>query len=530
MSFLSVAMPSQLRRTTITLGFFAFAMGAAYELAQYVLTDDLSGLALVGIALVSGAIVIVVLKDWRKGLYIFLGWLLFEDFARKFLGNNMAIYFAKDILLGGVYLSFFLAKRRNENVPILRPPFLAALLAFLWFGAMQVFNPGSASLIYGALGMKLYFYYVPLLLLGYALVDSEVELRRFFMINLSLMVAITALGIVQSILGPSFLNPEIPADDIRLLSQTFREAPISGVIVYRPTSVFVSAGRFSDMLIVAWMMVFGFGAYVLLRNARGGARLFAFLALPTMAAGCVLCASRGLFMWTLGTSIVGGLALLWGAPWREGQAKHVLRALQRAGIGVALAMVILLMTYPAALMDRLAVYSETLDPSSPASELVHRTRDYPLEQLKASFDSPRWKYGFGIGTTSLGNQYVSRIFHVDPPSMSVESGFGSLIVEMGIGGLALWIVMSLAIVISSWKIVKKLKGSPAFPLGFMIFWYALLLLLPFTFLGLQPYQDFVLNAYLWLLLGVLFRLPKLGLTAESTQDTRGTFAGQPGIV
>jgi hypothetical protein len=35
-----------------------------------------------------------------------------------------------------------------------------------------------------------------------------------------------------------------------------------------------------------------------------------------------------------------------------------------------------------------------------------------------------------------------------------------------------------------------------------------------TFAGMQPYQDFVLNAYLWLLLGVLFRLPTLAVTSQ----------------
>src|SRR5437899_6647772 len=39
-----------------------------------------------------------ILNNWRHGVYLFLAWLLFEDFARKFLGNNMAIYFAKDFL------------------------------------------------------------------------------------------------------------------------------------------------------------------------------------------------------------------------------------------------------------------------------------------------------------------------------------------------------------------------------------------------------------------------------------------------
>jgi hypothetical protein len=34
-------------------------------------------------------------------------------------------------------------------------------------------------------------------------------------------------------------------------------------------------------------------------------------------------------------------------------------------------------------------------------------------------------------------------------------------------------------------------------------------LLPFTFGGMPAYQNYVLNAYLWLLVGILFRLPHL---------------------
>jgi hypothetical protein len=48
----------------------------------------------------------------------------------------------------------------------------------------------------------------------------------------------------------------------------------------------------------------------------------------------------------------------------------------------------------------------------------------------------------------------------------------------------------------------------------VIFWYAGLLLLPITFAGIQSYEDFVLNAFLWLLLGVLFRLPTVAVSAE----------------
>jgi hypothetical protein len=72
----------------------------------------------------------------------------------------------------------------------------------------------------------------------------------------------------------------------------------------------------------------------------------------------------------------------------------------------------------------------------------------------------------------------------------------------------------LAILFSAWRVVKQLRGSPWFPLAFVIFWYAGLLLFPITFTGIQAYEDFVLNAYLWLLLGVLYRLPTLAVSAQ----------------
>src|SRR5579864_1165816 len=521
--------PKQLgRQPAIGLAVFVFGMIAAYKVAGYIITGELTDLGYAGVIFLMAGLVIAILQDWHNGLYFFLAWLLFEDLARKFLGNNMAIYFAKDALLLLVYLAFFIAWRKSrKEMDTFRPPFLMALLIFVWFGAMQVFNPATTSIFYGLLGMKLYFCYMPLTVIGYALIHSEADLQRFFFINLRLMFVITVLGLVQSILGHTFLNPEVPQEDIRALSQAYREAPITGLIAYRPTSVFVSAGRFADFLIVSWLITFGFSGYTLLRHHRG--RKFAFIALAVTAAGCIMCSSRGVFMWSIGSAAVGGAAFIWGAPWRQGEALRIFRALQRVVLGIILAAVMLLVFYPDALMSRLAVYSETLDPRSPANELMHRTRDYPLRNFLSAFDYERWPYGYGIGTTSLGGQYVAKFFKVRPPVGGVESGFGTIIVEMGIGGLILWLVMSGAVLISAWRVVRKLKGSPWFPVGFMIFWYAFLLLIPITFEGLQPYEDFILNAYLWLLIGVLFRLPKLALAAQIDAVSAAPRTNLPGV-
>jgi hypothetical protein len=509
------------RKPLVTLGFLVFALVAAYEVSQFIITGNMVGLAFIAMAFVGGTIVIGILNNWRNGLYFFIAWLLYEDLIRKYMGNNMAIYFVKDFLGIVVYLAFFLAYRRKK-LKTFRPPFFMPLMIFVWFGFMQVFNPASPTFFYGILGMKLYFFYIPLLFIGYALIDTELDLRRFFFVNMGLSVMIVALGIVQSILGSTFLNPEHPAEDLKELSTLYRIAPISGVVVYRPTSVFVSDGRFGHFLTVSWLLFFGFTGYLLLRRGKG--RNFAFICVGMIAAASALCASRGVVVWNLFAAIAGSAAFLWGAPWRQGQVIRVLRGLQRAALGAALGLSILFATFPTALLDRLAFYSETLDPRSSTNELANRGWDYPVKNLLAAFNYERWPYGYGIGTISLGGQYVTRILHVPPPTTSVESGYGSIIIEMGIGGIILWLVMSFSIVISGWNVARKLKGTPWFPVAFVIVWYAFLLLFPLTYGGLQPYQDFVLNAYLWLLLGILFRLPTVAL---SPQFSLGASSPQP---
>jgi len=496
----------------VAIGILVVGALAAYQAVEYVIKGYFTGIAYAGMALVGGAMVIGILNNWRNGVYFFLSWLLFEDFARKFLGNNMAIYFAKDFLALVVFISFLAAARRKE-VAFFRPPFLGPVLIFVWFGLLQVFNPASTSIWYGLMGFKMFFYYVPLVLLGYALINSEAQLRRFFTVNMVLALIIISLGIAQSILGQSFLNPAIQAQELRGLSTLYRVSS-TGALAYRPNSVFVSAGRYLNFTLVAWLLALGFSGYLLLRHKRG--RVLAFIAIAVIATGALLTTSRGVFMWGMINALVTSVAFIWGAPWRQGEALSVFRGILRVALGIGLGIVLLFCAYPDALLSRLDIYAETLMPNSPTSELTYRSWDYPVRNFLAAFDYDRWPYGYGIGTASLGTQYVTRIFNAKPPGVGVESGYGTLVVEMGIGGLLLWIVMSLAITVSAWKVVRKLKGSPLFPVGFVLFWYALFLLFPQTFGGMQAYEDFLLNAYLWLLLGVLFRLPTIALSAQFT--------------
>jgi hypothetical protein len=488
------------------------AVIGAYESSNFLLANDWNSLGLIAIAVAGLAFAVRILNNWRQGLYIFFGWLFFEDFARKYLGNNMVVYFAKDILVILVYLSFFLARRDKKDKVSFRPPFYVPLVVFVWFAFAQVFNPGSPSIVYGLLGLKLYFLYIPLMYLGYALMDSEQDLRRFFLFNACLLLVVGGLGIAQSIIGPTFLNPGTLQEDIRELSTLYRMSPISGQIAYRPTSVFVSTGRFQNLIITSWVIVLGFGGYLILRSRKG--RTVAFATVGVLAAAAVMSTSRGVVMWCGGGSLVVLAAFVWGAPWRQGEASRVVRSIQRIILLGGLGIILLGAAFPAELNSRLAIYEETLSPYSTASELAFRTRDYPLRNFLQAFDTPHWAYGYGTGTASLGIQYVARIFHAPGTGVGTENGYGQLVIELGVVGLVLWIVLGAGISLSAWKVVKHLRGSPWFPIAFVIFWLAFLVFFPMGYNSISFYQDFLVNAYFWLLIGILYRLPSIALSAQ----------------
>src|SRR6202171_1644136 len=368
---------------------------AAYGCAYLIIEDSLTTLYYVGLVVLGIVALVAILKDWRKGVYCFVGWILVEDLIRKYLGNNMIVYFAKDFLALALYLSFFIT-RRSTLTKLYRPPFLITFLVFFWYCVIQALNPASTSIFYGLMGLKLCFFYAPLLLVGHALVDSEKELRRFFFFNSVLILVVAAFGIAQSILGHTFLNPGVIQEDIRGLSTLYRVSPITGLVAYRPTSFFVSAGRFQNFLLVSWILALGFGGFLLMRKQTG--RLLGFTTVGIVAAASLLTASRGVILWVLASAMVIAPAVIWGASWAGQQRIRIMRAVQRAAVFVAIALTILVGIFPQEVASRLAIYIETLTPYSSKSELGLRSWDYPLQNFVAAFDYPRWTYGYGLGT------------------------------------------------------------------------------------------------------------------------------------
>src|ERR1019366_4642654 len=280
---------------------------------------------LMGAAFVAFFVAGRITHEWRSGVYFFFVWLLFEDLVRKYMGNNMYVYFAKDVLVAITYVAL-LAERTKRDVPLFRSPFRYALGAFVILGLVQVFNPLSPSIFYGLLGLKLYFYYIPLMYVGYAMLRKEDDLRRFLVVNMFLAAVISLVGILQIIVGLDFLTPSGMAD-IDELGHGVRMTQ-AGLRVVRPPSVFVSDGRFANYLVLAFIMGLGDGGFMLLRSGRG--RKIVFPAVSLVALATVLSGVRGAFVFVLASAIVLSAGMLWGAPATVGAGYRLVKAIRRS--------------------------------------------------------------------------------------------------------------------------------------------------------------------------------------------------------
>ncbi len=505
-NFNSIAIDSRLFRT-VAMIFGLFFL--TWTVSGWVITNNTTYMALSVMGILGIAMTMAILKDWRRGLFIFLCWLVLEDMIRKYLGNSLIIFFAKDVIIGITYGSMMLAKRKNQLLTF-KPPFIFWLAIFFWFAVVQIFNPHSPSIFFGLLGIKTYFYYVPLMFAGYALLRTDEDLRKILMLNMWIAIVVAGLGVLQSFGGGGFLNPEGMAPELYELSHEVRMAPQSHLLTARATSVFVSDGRFGMFLMLLFILAFGTAGYLLLRTKRG--RAVVFIAIGTVALATLMSSSRGTFMYMLGDAIVLSLALFWGAPWKQRQAFRVGKALRWMAIVIAFGITLSVFLAPEAVKARWAFFTETLLPSSANYEVSYRAWEYPEKSLLSIFDQPNWQLGNGIGVASLGTGYVTKLVGAQALNLGAESGYAILIIEFGMLGPVLWTLWTVSLFFSAWKVVRKLKQTPLFPIGFAIFWYAFMCLGPFTFYGLNNYQNYLTCAYLWLIVGILFRLP--GLLSE----------------
>ncbi len=329
-------------QTLIGIGLFVFALLAGWKVAGLLNANDTRNLLFLAVAVIGCGAAIAILNNWRTGFYMFFVWMMFEDLARKYMGNNLFLFFGKDILLALIYLSFFAAFRKGRE-KVFRPPFLLFLSIFFWLAVLQIFNQNSPSVLYGLLGIKMYFYYAPLMFIGYSLVRNDEELRKFLVLNAILSIVVCGIGIMQSVLGNSFLNPANLAPELQELGN-LQKVTASGQAFNLPDSVFVSTGRYSAYLAIAFCIMIGAAGFLLLYTKKS--RKLIFVALGLLGVAALMSGSRGTFVSAILTAALLSVGFIWGAPWRSRRANQMSKAIRRSVLAVAAALVLMFFLFP----------------------------------------------------------------------------------------------------------------------------------------------------------------------------------------
>jgi hypothetical protein len=462
-------------------------------------------------ALAFAAALAVGVRNWRWSLYALLayipvsGILITAAYGER--AERAAAVLAKDYLfVVPAYVGFAvwaLPRRRALGAPGGR--LLLALLGGLAVLAVaQAFNPSLPNYLVGAIGLKIWVFYLPLFVLGYHLVRTRGELR--FLLGLMSVTALipAIIGLVEAGLvysGHEDVVYRVYGDAAGAVTQGYVGFALpSGAVLKRIPSTFSSFYQYytflGSMLAVSY-------AWSRWQAERGGRVAFAIAAWLLVLAASFLVGVRTSFF--LIPVLLVLIVLL-----DRGFAR---RPNVRTSVAAAATAVVLL---------------------GVTGALATGVYEHAAEAARQEFgdvivDSPRdavavtW-VGRGAGIDSTASRYAfgsdEEFVHATYPLIggrTHESWYVKTYVELGALGLALVVVLLGVLVVRLLKLHVRLR-RPELQATSAAFLALLLWVLIYGFKA--PYVDLdPLNVYFWLFAGLLFRLPSL--------DRAGPVAEEP---
>lgn len=479
-------------RTIVALGLLAFGSAIVGMLASAA-TDDVGPLSrppftlisslpisVIAVTMIATALVIAGRRTWWAGLAIFFVWLPFEDLVRKFASNDIRVYLVKDILLVLALVSaapFAVGRWKRTLGDAWAPTLLVLAVAFIFAIPGALVDPRLP-----AIGLIVRFLFAAVLPIGAYLAEDRDRLRKAMVALAAISIVPCAIGVIQTIVGPEFLNPSVVDEALSNLIVT------KGAVI-RPSGPFVDAGRFASMTTVS--LVLGICVLRLARSRRDTV----IGAATVVVAGVAAFASGGRTALILGVAIA-----VFGLGGTRGETRR-----RRPRIFVALVVVgglAVVSSIGGSLAgltsDRFDFYSRTLSLSGSDSELLPRLRYYRDEASRGI--SAGGLTGQGTGTQTVGKQYLGD----KAPEALAESGWGSVAVEWGIAGLAVWLAWTYAWCRRAIRASRLVDDTPARPiLGVIAIFIVFVLVVLFT-LGANTLDNYVTNTFFWFFSGIAF--------------------------
>jgi hypothetical protein len=382
------------------------------------------------------------------------------------------------------------------------------LAAFALLVVVEAINPRNGNLLVGLIGVKVYLLYVPLLYVGYRLVETREDLRRLLFVLVVPAILPCVIGILEAALiygghsatVDSFYGPAASAATQSFFSSSI--GAIGGATLSRVPSIFSYGGQYY-FYTIAMIAI----AYAYLRGPLRHSRLHwaGWALLILVSAASLLSGSRGAFL--LAPALLAIILLLdrVGAP-----------RLVMAALSCAAAFLLALSLIGTQLGS--AVSASTSDGAANAQIILRwipKALHLTLIGLGTGVDTEGARYAFDARHAAEAHKLLGFVW--------IETWWLKIFLELGIAGVALVVALLGKLIggaIAGHLRVSdpELRSISAALLAFLI-WNVVY--------GLKSQQVDLdpTDVYFWLFAGVLARVQALDREARAAPAAGDVWSG-----
>ncbi len=446
---------------------------------------------------------LAIFMRWRWGLYGLLLYLPFAGAVALLMSPNKAPLLFKDIFFViPAYISFFVFHIRDLRMATVPGVVLGSMLALAALVLIQTMNPGVTNLLVAAIGVKVWLFYMPLMFLAAAAINTPEDLLRILRLLLVVAVIPCAVGLIQwaasATIGHEAAITAFYGRAAAGATQRFAQFDYGGAY-YRIPSTFTFTTQYFGFTLA--MLV---PAYILLSIDPSLAwRNFARFMFGLIIVASILSGARASVIFV--PLLIAAMYLVEG---------------RLSGLTAGIVMIPLLMfavLYVAGI-DPLRIVGATgflvgkYTEQIVVKTIINAVAEFPLGQ------------GTGMNTGPARHFYTGGVFK------AFESYYAKAIAELGVVGLLAVLAVFTSIILSGYRIMRRtrvpgLKRCAAALAAFFIVmainsgkgWAV----------DLDP-----INVYFWVFAGILFKLPYLEVFPLQRRPealaARGTaIAGRP---
>ncbi len=429
-------------------------------------------LALALLALGTG----VAMLSWRLSVYMLLCYLPFAGIA--IVGSYPQTQFAdvvKDLVFVLPAFLGFLLSEVPSNWGFAGLP-LVPIIALTGIVVVECFNPTVPNWLVALIGLKVWLLYLPLLVLGYRLVESPSELQRLLAILLGIAVIPVLIGLVEAVFVDVLGKPQVIfnfyGSAASAVTQNFAHFNYGARAIWRIPSTFSFVAQYFSF--TASMSIVAYGWWRI-----SGHRWLGLLALALMVLAGFTSGERGALIML--PVLIAIIVMIDG----------------RANLIVGVAMVVLVPLSVAVIVlgsgaELIAVVFRV-----GLAELYDTTVVGFVETLKLGI------LGHGTGTAT-GASRLAFQGNFLLPRFYLESWWLHALYELGLPGLAIAVALLGSLVVRGWRATRsigdrELRAVGAAILAFLV--WNLIYDLKGGLMDLDP-----INVYFWLFAGLLLRL------------------------